>query len=194
MIPRTKSGLTPKQERFALEWLIDFNATQAAVRAGYSPRTANEQGARLLAKASVQALVAKQRDKFMRKADVSKERVIEEYRRIAFAEPRAVMTWGPSGVILKESSELTEDEAAAVAEVAEVPTREGVAVRIKMHSKTEALKALAQHLGLFDGHTGEGAAPAEVKVLVVNGEARVLTERILSGERTESPSPKGDSE
>jgi hypothetical protein len=45
--------MTPRQKRFLDEYLVDLNATQAAVRAGYSARTANEQGARLLAKASV---------------------------------------------------------------------------------------------------------------------------------------------
>jgi hypothetical protein len=51
----SQSGLTPKQRRFVDEYLVDLNATQAAIRAGYSPRTANEQGARLLANASVAA-------------------------------------------------------------------------------------------------------------------------------------------
>lgn len=50
--------LTPKQAQFVREYLIDLNATQAAIRAGYSKRTANEQAARLLAKASVKNAVA----------------------------------------------------------------------------------------------------------------------------------------
>jgi phage terminase small subunit len=50
-----RGAITPRQQRFVDEYLIDLNATQAAVRAGYSARTANEQGARLLAKVSVAA-------------------------------------------------------------------------------------------------------------------------------------------
>lgn len=50
--------MTPKQQAFVDEYLIDLNATQAATRAGYSARTANEQGARLLANASVSAAIA----------------------------------------------------------------------------------------------------------------------------------------
>ena len=50
--------MTPKQRRFVDEYLIDLNGTQAAIRAGYSARTANEQAARLLANASVSAAVA----------------------------------------------------------------------------------------------------------------------------------------
>jgi phage terminase small subunit len=49
--------MTPKQQRFAEEYLIDLNATQAAIRAGYSQRTANEQGARLLTNVSVASFV-----------------------------------------------------------------------------------------------------------------------------------------
>lgn len=51
--------MTRKQDRFVKEYLIDLNATQAAIRAGYSPKTANEQGARLLANVSVQEAIAK---------------------------------------------------------------------------------------------------------------------------------------
>jgi phage terminase small subunit len=49
--------MTPRQERFLQEYLVDLNATQAAIRAGYSARTANEQGARLLATASVASAI-----------------------------------------------------------------------------------------------------------------------------------------
>ena len=50
--------LTPKQERFVEEYLIDLNATQAAIRAGYSAKTAEAQGSRLLSNVNVSALVA----------------------------------------------------------------------------------------------------------------------------------------
>lgn len=69
--------LTPKQQQFVAEYLIDLNATQAAIRAGYSPKTANEQGARLLANASVAQLVAEGAEKRIRKAEVTAQDVIE---------------------------------------------------------------------------------------------------------------------
>ena len=50
-------ALTPKQKRFVEEYLVDLNATQAAIRAGYSARTANEQGARLSANVSVSSAI-----------------------------------------------------------------------------------------------------------------------------------------
>lgn len=51
---QTNKEITPKQEKFCLEYLKDFNGTQAAIRAGYSKKTANEQAVRLLAKVSIQ--------------------------------------------------------------------------------------------------------------------------------------------
>jgi phage terminase small subunit len=50
-------ALTERQARFVDEYLVDLNGTQAAIRTGYSPRTANEQASRLLANANVQALL-----------------------------------------------------------------------------------------------------------------------------------------
>ena len=55
--------LTPKRKRFVEEYLVDLNATQAAIRAGYSPRTANEQAARLMTYASIKQAVQAAMDK-----------------------------------------------------------------------------------------------------------------------------------
>lgn len=66
-------SLTPKQEAFVREYLIDLNATQAAIRAGYSARTANEQGARLLAKASVSQAVAEAKAERAEKTRINAE-------------------------------------------------------------------------------------------------------------------------
>ena len=78
--------LTEKQKRFVAEYLIDLNATQAAMRAGYSPKTANEQGARLLANASVRQMVAEGAQKRIRKAEVTAQDVIEGLYREATRE------------------------------------------------------------------------------------------------------------
>lgn len=69
-------ALTPKQKRFASEYLIDLNATQAAIRAGYSQKTANEQGARLLANASVQAAISEAMEKRERRTQITQDYVL----------------------------------------------------------------------------------------------------------------------
>ena len=79
--------MTAKQERFVEEYLIDLNATQAAIRAGYSPKTANEQGARLLAKVSVQTAISKAQAERSRRTGINQDRVIRELAKVAFLNP-----------------------------------------------------------------------------------------------------------
>ncbi|MBX3502807.1 MAG: terminase small subunit [Alphaproteobacteria bacterium] len=68
--------LTPKQERFVAEYLIDLNATQAAIRAGYSAKTASQGAAQLLANIKVQAAVAEGRAKLAEKTELTQQMVI----------------------------------------------------------------------------------------------------------------------
>lgn len=72
----SKDQLTPKQERFCEEYLIDLNATQAATRAGYSAKTANEQGARLLANASVASKIDELKKARSQTTGITAERVL----------------------------------------------------------------------------------------------------------------------
>jgi phage terminase small subunit len=69
-------ALTPKQQAFVQEYLIDLNATQAAIRAGYSARTANEQASRLLANVKVAAAVAKAVEKRAERTQVDQDYVL----------------------------------------------------------------------------------------------------------------------
>lgn len=75
-------ALTPKQSRFVDEYLVDLNATQAAVRAGYSAKTANEQGARLLAKVSIQAAVQSRMKHREQRTQVDADYVIKRLQEI----------------------------------------------------------------------------------------------------------------
>lgn len=138
-------ALTDKQRRFVEEYLVDLNATQAAIRAGYSAKTASSQGERLLRNAEVRAAVSAGQKARSERTGITADRVLAELEKIAFADPRCVMSWGPKGVILRDSAELTDAEAAVLAEVAE--TKDGM--RVKLHSKLDALGKLGQHLGLF---------------------------------------------
>lgn len=80
------AGLPPKHARFVAEYAKDLNATQAAIRAGYSVKTAASQGARLLTNAKIQAAVAALNAKALAKAEVTVERIVSEFSRYAFAE------------------------------------------------------------------------------------------------------------
>ena len=71
------ANLTPKQQRFVEEYLIDLNATQAAIRAGYSPRTANEQGAQNLAKLSISEAIAEAQAKREERTQIDADYVLK---------------------------------------------------------------------------------------------------------------------
>lgn len=79
--------LTDKQARFVKEYLIDLNATQAAIRAGYSEKTAQEQSSRLLSNVMVQKAVEKAQAKTSKKLEITHERVLNEIAEIAFKAP-----------------------------------------------------------------------------------------------------------
>jgi phage terminase small subunit len=141
--------MTARQLRFIEEYLVDMNATQAAIRAGYSPKTANREGPRLLSNAGIAEAIAEGRARLTAKTHVTREWVIERLAQIAGISPRQLMTWGADDVTLRPSADLTDAEAYAVAEVASTATKDGVSLKLKNHDKVRALELLGKHLGLF---------------------------------------------
>ena len=82
--------MTPKQHRFVAEYLVDLNAHQAALRAGYSPRTAAQQGSRLLKNVDVQAAIATQQAQQLEAVEVRIEDVLRDLKAIAHTDLRAL--------------------------------------------------------------------------------------------------------
>lgn len=153
----TERKLTPKQERFVEEYLIDLNATQAATRAGYSAKTAEQQGYQLLQKPSVQAALEERRAKMAKATDVTPERVIHELAKLGFANMADYMRAGPDGDPYLDFSNLTRDQAAALVEVTVEDFKDGRGddardvrkVKFKLADKRAALVDIGKHLGLF---------------------------------------------
>lgn len=142
-------NLTKKQAVFVEEYLVDLNATQAAIRAGYSASTAHKTGSQLLGKKVVgEALAIRMNDREAR-TQITQDKVLREIARVALADPRKVMSWGPAGVVLVPSEELSEDDAVVVGEVSESFTENGRTLRVKLSDKMRALDMLGRHLGLF---------------------------------------------
>jgi phage terminase small subunit len=165
--------LTPKQQMFVKEYLVDLNATQAAIRAGYSAKTADAQSSRLLVNVKVAEALKAAMDARAEKTDITAERVLVELGRVAFGNQRQLMTWGPDGVSFRPSSALTDDECAMVSEVSETETLNGGSLKLKTHDKIKALELIGKHLGMFkDGPADDETAPAPVKVEIVVTDAR----------------------
>ena len=155
----------------------DLNATAAAQRAGYSARSANKLGPRLLGDPDVAAAIAAAVEDRSRRTGITADRVVEEYARIAFADIRRVISWSSSGVVtVKPSADLTDAEAAMIAEVQDVATANGRTIRVKLGDKLGALDALARHLGMFiqkHEHSGPGGRPIPVgegTTIIVTGD------------------------
>lgn len=136
-----------KHELFAQGLAKGMTADAAYVAAGYKENRKN--ASRLKANERVAARVDEILGSAARRVEVSASRVIEELAKIAFADPRNVMQWGPGGVKLKPSADLSDDDAAIVAEVMETTTEAGGSLRVKTVSKLGALELLGKSLGMF---------------------------------------------
>ena len=81
-----ETTLTPKQTLFCQEYAVDLNGTQAAIRAGYSPRTAEQQASRLLSNVKVKAFLQKDTDERSERLEIRADEVLRELEAIAYAK------------------------------------------------------------------------------------------------------------
>lgn len=148
------SPLTDKQLRFCEEYLVDLNATKAAIRAGYSEESAGSIGHENLKKPDVQEYISRRQKELQEATGITQKRVLEEYAKVAFLDIRKYYTVDGA---LKPIRELDDDAAGALAgvEVYEEKTGEedveatGSTKKIKTYDKVKALDSLARHLGMF---------------------------------------------
>lgn len=138
--------MTPKNRIFVHEYLIDLNATQAALRAGYRKGYARRAGFVLLRNPAIAAAVAAGMAARSRRLEIDGDRVMKEFAKIAFANIGRVAVWGKDGVELREHTEISEDDAAAIVELSLDGKHRG---RIKLHDKRAALEVLGRHVGIF---------------------------------------------
>jgi phage terminase small subunit len=144
-----KRKLTPKQAAFVREYQKDLNATQAAIRAGYSEKSAEVQGYQLLQKTIVKDAVGHRLEIVSEKANNTTQRILEELMRIAFFDIRDIMSWTDTGVAFIDSTKINENTARAISEVNETITAAGGSRRVKMHDKIKALELLGKYAGMF---------------------------------------------
>lgn len=138
--------MTKKQKRFIEEYLIDLNATQAAIRAGYSPDTAKSIGSENLTKPDIQARIAKAMAERSRRTGVNADRVVMELAKIAFVNANDVID--AETATLKPDAAL-EDTAAIQSVKVKTFGEDGLEREIKMADKLKALELLGKHLGMF---------------------------------------------
>ena len=179
---RSSEKLTDLQRKFVKEYLIDLNATQAAIRAGYSEKTAYNAGHENLKKPLISAALQSEMKKRERRTEITADRVLRELAKIGFSEmtdflevetARVVVghdeeTGEPISeirqlVLMKDTATTPKEKLAAIAEVKQA--RDG-SISFRLHDKKGALDSIAKHLGMFVEKrevTGAGGGPIIVK-------------------------------
>jgi hypothetical protein len=154
-----KIDRTDKKVRIAAfvdAYLKSSNASEAYKVAypaahNWKPENVRSAASKMLADANVYPMVREGQERASRvamdKYHVTQDRLIEEWASIAFHDAADYFTWGPDGVHIKSSSELTERQRAAVSGVSQ--TEKGGAIKVSLSDKQAALKSLGQIMGLF---------------------------------------------
>ena len=142
--------LTPKQRLFVQEYLIDLNAKQASIRAGYSPANAEFQGHQLINNPKVKYAIELAMYEREQRTKVTQDRVVQELAKIAFLNPTDVINEYDASI----RNGATREDTAAISSirVRRTPSKNGMGVEreIKLHDKIRALELLGKHLGLFN--------------------------------------------
>ena len=142
--------LTAKQQRFCDEYLIDLNATQAAIRAGYKKSEYTDTNAnKLLENTRIREAVEKAMAERSKRTGINQDRVIQELARIAFVNPQNVIN--PEDASVREDA--SEDDLACIQSV-KVKTSysdkgDMIEREVKLNDKMKALELLGKHLGIF---------------------------------------------
>jgi len=180
--------LTGKQQRFIAEYLVDLNATQAAIRAGYSKKTAFVVGHENLRKPYIQEALLKAREAQEQRTQIKADDVLRELYRLASFDPRKLFNADGSP---KDITELDDDTAACIGGIDIVEritnAEEGELERIKklkIWDKNRALENLGKHFALFverQEHTGKNGDPIKVDNAMDQETVKQLVESIMQG-------------
>ena len=142
--------MTKKQKRFVEEYLIDLNATQAAIRAGYSPETAKQIGSENLSKLDISNAIAKAMAERSKRTGINADRVVIELAKIALVNPGKVID--TKNATIREDA--TEEDLAAVQSVkvkeSYSDTGRMTEREVRMSDKVRALELLGRHLGMWN--------------------------------------------
>ena len=172
--------LRPKQKKFVQEYLVDLNATQAAIRAGYAPKRADVIGYENLRKPVIQKELQRYQSALVEKVGVTIEKLITAYKQIAFAD--LAECYDENG-FLKNIHDIPVSARMALAglEVDELYEGRGEdrkcigqTKKVKLWDKLKALDALGRHLGLFNADTsqkpGDIISNTKVEVIFIKSE------------------------
>lgn len=136
------------------EYLVDLNATQAAIRAGYSEKTARSIGQRLLTNVDIQSQIQQKQKKLQEQTQIRQEDVIKELAMIGFAKITDFVGIEDGYVVPKDTADMPDEKIGAIASIE--AGRDGV--KIRLNSKLDALEKIGRHLGMFTSNQAQETA------------------------------------
>lgn len=142
--------LTEKQQRFVDEYLIDLNATQAAIRAGYSVKYADREGHKLVENSRVLEAIEKALAERSRRTGINQDRVIQELAKIAFVNIKNVVNNDCEILSDADEADLAAIESVKVKTIPTKSGEVGIEREVKLYSKLKALEMLGKHLGMWN--------------------------------------------
>ena len=150
-----RMALTLKQKMFIDEYLVDLNATQAAIRAGYSPKTAKDIASQNLAKLNIRIEIDKRMAERSKRVGMNADRVLQELGKLAFVKIEDVIDFETGRI----KPTATSDDLAAIQSIKIKPGEYGTEREIKVYDKKATVELLGKHLGLWTDkqeieHTG----------------------------------------
>jgi phage terminase small subunit len=164
-----KRKLTERQKCFVGNYLVNLNATQAAIEAGYSKRSAMELGYQLLQKPSVVAAIQDAMQERSRRTQVTQDRVLQELAAIGFANIYDAINAESGQLVYKNMDELPADLQKAIVEISCVPSKDGPTkiTRLKLACKVRALDMLIRHLGMLNDAKRNGRSSADLHAQII---------------------------
>jgi phage terminase small subunit len=172
-VVQEEKKLTPKQELFCSEYCVDYNATRAAIKAGFSEKTAYSIGARLLKNVEIQNKIKSLKTNLAETSGISALRVLNEHKKIAFSSASDLRDgW----ISLKQFDSLSEDQKSCIQEISTKTERKFVKgsgeddqgswieeewVKVKLYDKQKSLDSISKMFG-FD-------APRKIDLGITDG-------------------------
>ncbi len=192
-----KEPLTPKQKRFCVEYIVDFDGTKAAVRAGYSPKTAAAQASRLLKNVNVQIEIKRLIAKIDEKCEIKTEELLSDLKEISKTDIKELLTWDTKLVKIGVDKTTGEDiydyrpvvqikdpsevNGKLISEVSLSPR--GV-LTIKTHNKLDAIDKLMRHKGLFEKDNEQNKTNVVIAIQEASNRAKDIVEKFKDKDKS----------
>lgn len=159
--------LSPRRRTFVDAYFAcKLNGTRAAIKAGYSKKTARTQAEQLLTKLDIKQAIAERMATMQQESRLTASDVVEELRRIGFSDITKIVKWAGNVVTVKDSAKIPPESRVCISEITQTETATGSTLKIKLHNKIAALELISKILGFDQSKSDEADKIEKVKEAV----------------------------